>query len=132
MSTAGCPVMNCPACGAETDVEQPACPRCGQTMGKYRQKVRYFSGLAAAYQANSRPEDSLKAWQAVETLKPDYPNLQLRLGEAQLAAGRPDRAIRHFEQAQAETPTRPNSITPWPNFSGSAASTRKLLLLTSK
>lgn len=100
-------VMNCPACGAETDVEQPACPQCGQTMGQYRQKKSYFSGLAAAYQAHSRPEDSLKAWQAVETFQPDYPNLQLRLGEAQLAAGRPDRAIRHFEQAQAETPDSP-------------------------
>lgn len=100
-------VMNCPACSAETDVEQPACPQCGQTMGKYRHKVAYFSGLAAAYQANNRPEDNLKAWQAIEILQADYPNLQLRLGEAQLAAGRPDRAIRHFEQARAETPNSP-------------------------
>lgn len=99
--------MNCPACGAETDVEQPACPRCGQAMGNYRRKVGYFSSLAAAYQANHRPEDNLKAWQAIETLQPDYPNLRLRLGEAQLAAGRPDRAMRHFEQALAETPNSP-------------------------
>jgi tetratricopeptide (TPR) repeat protein len=100
-------VMACPACGAETDVEQLACPRCGQTMGNYRRKVSYFSSLAAAYQANNHPEDSLKAWQAIETLQPGYPNLHLRLGEAQLAAGRPDRAMRHFEQALAETPNSP-------------------------
>jgi|GEM_PF-712666 len=97
-------VMNCPACGAETDVEQPACPRCGQAMGNYRRKVSYFSSLAAAYQANNHPEDSLKAWQAVQTLEPDYPDLHFYLGKAQMGLGREDRATNSLQRALKENP----------------------------
>ncbi|HXV42310.1 MAG TPA: tetratricopeptide repeat protein, partial [Anaerolineae bacterium] len=96
--------MNCPACGAATDIEQPACAECGQVLGNYRRGVTYFAGLAAAYQENKRAEDALKAWQAVEILKPAYPQLQLRLGEAQLGVGRPDRAMLNFEHALEEDP----------------------------
>ncbi len=100
-------VMTCPACGAEVDVERKSCSRCHQTMGNYQQRVPYFAGLAAAYQKAKRFEDTLKAWQAVETLQPDYPQLQLRLGEAQLGVGRPDRATLNFERAVEEEPDSP-------------------------
>jgi tetratricopeptide (TPR) repeat protein len=76
-------------------------------MGSYRQRLTYFAELAAAYQESRQFADALKAWQAVETLKPDYPDLLLRLGEAQLEVGRPDRATTSFQRALEQNPNSP-------------------------
>jgi tetratricopeptide (TPR) repeat protein len=77
-------------------------------MGSYRQPMAYFAGLGEAYQKQSRPKEALVAWLAVETLKPDYPQLQLRLGEAHLGLGRPDRASESFQRALAQQPNSPD------------------------
>jgi len=76
-------------------------------MGNYRQGVTYFAKLAAAYQEREHYPDALKAWQAIETLKPDYSQLHLHLGEAQLGLGRPDRATISFQRALKENPDSP-------------------------
>ncbi len=99
--------LPCPACGAETDVEQKNCPTCGQLLGNYRRPVEFFAGLGLAYQENERYEEALKAWQAVETLQPDYPDLHLHMGEAQVGLGRLDRATRSLEQALKANPGSP-------------------------
>lgn len=97
-------VMSCPACETGLDVEQPNCSQCGQTMGNYRQPLNYFAGLGLAYQEQQRPAEAVKAWQAVENLKPDYPHLYIYLGEAHLEAGRPDRAWASLQQALEREP----------------------------
>ncbi|MFN8458363.1 MAG: tetratricopeptide repeat protein [Anaerolineae bacterium] len=96
--------VTCPACGAETDVEQKSCAACHQSLGNYHRPVEFFSGLGLAYQENERYEDALKAWQAVEIVEPDYPDLYLHLGETQVGLGRLDRATRSFEQALKANP----------------------------
>jgi tetratricopeptide (TPR) repeat protein len=86
------------------DVEKSTCPHCGQPIGDYRHKLKYFVELAAASQAEQRYEGVLKAWQAVETIKPDYPDLHLHLGQAQLGLGREDRATLSLQRALKENP----------------------------
>ena len=100
-------VMNCPICSAAVDIEQKTCSQCNHSMGNYRQGVTYFAKLAAAYQEHEHYPDALKAWQAVETLNPDYPQLHLHLGQAQLGLGRPDRATISFQRALKEDPDSP-------------------------
>lgn len=100
-------VMNCSVCGAAVDIEQKTCSQCNHSMGDYRQGVTYFAKLAAAYQEHEHYPDALKAWQAIETLNPDYPQLHLHLGEAQLGLGRPDRATISFQRALKEDPDSP-------------------------
>ncbi|MCL4297202.1 MAG: tetratricopeptide repeat protein [Anaerolineae bacterium] len=97
-------VVTCPACGTEVDVEKPACTRCGQTMGDYRHKLKYFVELATASQEQQRYEEALKAWQAVEAIKPDHPDLHLHLAQAQIGLGREDRATRSLQRALKENP----------------------------
>lgn len=99
--------VTCPACGAETDVEQKSCAACRQSLGNYRRPVEFFWGLGLAYQENERYEEALKAWQAVEILESDYPDLYLHLGETQVGLGRLDRATRSFEQALKANPNSP-------------------------
>ncbi|MFN8459105.1 MAG: tetratricopeptide repeat protein [Anaerolineae bacterium] len=99
--------VTCPACGTETDVEQKSCAACGRSLGNYRRSVEFFAELGVAYQENERYEEALKAWQSVEILEPDYPDLHLRLGEAQVGMGRLDRATRSFEQALKANPHSP-------------------------
>jgi Flp pilus assembly protein TadD len=101
--------MTCPACGTAVDVEQKTCRQCSQAMGHYRQGVTYFARLGAAYQAHEQYEAALKAWQAVELLKPDSPELQLRLGEAQQGLGRPDRAEANFQRELEQHPKSPQA-----------------------
>lgn len=97
-------VMVCPACKAAVDVEQKSCPDCGQKMGNYQKPLPYFAQLGVAYQAGTLYPEALTAWQAVETLQPDYSHLQLRLGEVQLGLGRPDRAWASLQQALEQEP----------------------------
>lgn len=97
-------VVNCPACGAEVDVEKPACTHCGRTMGDYRHKLKYFVELATASQEQQRYGEALKAWQAVEAIKPDYPDLHLHLAQAQIGLGREDRATLSLQRALKENP----------------------------
>jgi tetratricopeptide (TPR) repeat protein len=97
-------VMSCPACETGLDVEQPSCNQCGQAMGNYQQPLKYFAGLGLAYQEQQRAAEAVKAWQAVESLKPDYPHLYTYLGEAHLEAGRPDRAWASLQQALEREP----------------------------
>lgn len=97
-------VMGCPDCGADIDVEQDSCSECGGAMGDYRDPLAYFARLGAAYRAGQQYEAGIKAWQAVETLQPDYPQLHVRLSEAHLGVGRPDRAWASLKQALKETP----------------------------
>ncbi len=97
-------VMSCPACGTSVDVEQRTCWQCDGAMGNYRQPLNYFARLGAAYQENQRYEAAVKAWQAVETLQPNYPQLQIRLGEAHLGMGRPDRAWESLQRALEQNP----------------------------
>lgn len=99
--------VTCPACGAETDVEQTSCSACNRSLGNYDHPVEFFSGLGTAYQEHQRYEEALKAWQSVEIVQPDYPDLHLRLGEVQVELGRLDRAARSFEQALKATPNSP-------------------------
>jgi tetratricopeptide (TPR) repeat protein len=96
--------VTCPACGADVDVEHKACAQCGHDIGNYRRKVAYFAGLAAAYQEEGRSAEAVKAWQAVETLRPDYPELYFHLGQAQLGLGRDDRAMTSFQRALEQNP----------------------------
>jgi tetratricopeptide (TPR) repeat protein len=85
-------------------VEHKACAQCGHDIGNYRRKVAYFAGLAAAYQEEGRSAEAVKAWQAVETLRPDYPELYFHLGQAQLGLGRDDRAMTSFQRALEQNP----------------------------
>jgi tetratricopeptide (TPR) repeat protein len=96
--------MNCPTCGAAVDVEQASCASCGYALGNYRQPEAYFSALAAAYQQHRRFEEAVKAWQVIANLNPAYPHVYLYLGESHVGSGRPDRAIRTFEQALTQNP----------------------------
>jgi tetratricopeptide (TPR) repeat protein len=73
-------------------------------MGHYRRRLAYFAELATAYQAQQRYQDALKAWRAVEILKPDYPQFHLHVGEAQVGLGRLDRATVSFQQALKQAP----------------------------
>jgi len=100
-------VMSCPSCGADIDVEQNSCSECGEEMGDYQDPLTYFAGLGAAYRAGQRYEAGLKAWQAVQILQPDYPQLHVWLSEAHLGIGRPDRAWASLKQALKETPDAP-------------------------
>ncbi len=97
-------VMNCPACGEGVDVEQPTCPHCKQAMGNYRKQAYYFAGLGNLYLKNSRFQDAVKAWQVIETINPQFPKLYVKLGQAHLGMGRPDRATDNFEKALKLTP----------------------------
>ncbi|MBE7556363.1 MAG: tetratricopeptide repeat protein [Anaerolineales bacterium] len=97
-------VVNCPACGAEVDVEKSTCTRCGRTMGDYRHKLKYFVELATASQEQQRYGEALKAWQAVEAIKPNYPDLHLHLAQAQIGLGREDRATLSLQRALKENP----------------------------
>jgi tetratricopeptide (TPR) repeat protein len=73
-------------------------------MGSYRHKLNYFVELATASQEQQRYTEALKAWQAVETIKPDYPDLHLHLGQAQIGLGREDRATVSLQRALKENP----------------------------
>lgn len=97
-------IMICPACGTAVDVEQNHCFQCDGSMGNYRQPLNYFAQLGTAYQENQRHQEAVKAWQAVGILQPDYPQLQLRLSEAQLGMGRPDRAWTSLQRAVEQDP----------------------------
>lgn len=97
-------VVNCPVCGTEVDVEKSACTRCGQPLGNYRHKLKYFVGLATASQQQQRYVEALKAWQAVEIIKPDYPDLHFHLGQVQMGLGREDRAMQSLQRALKENP----------------------------
>jgi tetratricopeptide (TPR) repeat protein len=96
--------MSCPACGEINDVEQGDCLACAEPLGDYRRPLDYFAQLGAAYQEKQRHQEAVQAWQAVETLQPDYPQLQIRLGEAHLGAGRPDRAWSNLQRALEQEP----------------------------
>jgi tetratricopeptide (TPR) repeat protein len=100
-------VVPCPTCGAEVEVEQKSCLECSRAIGTYRHPVEFFAALGAAYQENQQYEPALKAWQAVETLEPDFADLHLHLGQTQVGLGRTDRATRSFEQALKQNPRSP-------------------------
>jgi tetratricopeptide (TPR) repeat protein len=95
-------VVDCPACGSRLDVELTACSECGQAMGNFRQKTVYFARLAAAYQERKKYRQAIDTWQMVEKINPNYPELYLRLAEAQAAIGRPNTAIATLQQVLAE------------------------------
>jgi tetratricopeptide (TPR) repeat protein len=97
-------VMRCPGCGTDVDVEEGVCLECRQPLGNYRQRLTYFAGLGTAYLENQQYQEAVTAWQAVETVKPDYPQLHLHLGKAHLGADRPDRAWNSLQQALKENP----------------------------
>jgi tetratricopeptide (TPR) repeat protein len=96
--------MRCPGCGTDVDVEEGVCLECRQPLGNYRQRLTYFAGLGTAYLENQQYQEAVTAWQAVETVKPDYPQLHLHLGKAHLGADRPDRAWNSLQQALKENP----------------------------
>lgn len=97
-------VVDCPTCGTQLDVEQKTCSQCGQQLGHYRPAAAYFARLARAYQAKQQHPQALKAWQVVEHLNPDYPDLNLHLGQAQAAAGRTQAAITCLRHLLAQKP----------------------------
>jgi tetratricopeptide (TPR) repeat protein len=86
-------VVNCPVCDTRLDVELSACPSCGQPMGTYKDKPGYFANLAAAYQGQHKQKNAEATWEIVQVLSPDYPDLHLRLAQAQVGADRPNKAI---------------------------------------
>ena len=97
-------VVDCPACGNRLDVEFETCFECGHKMGDFRRKTAYFAGLAAAYQAHQHYRNSFDTWQIVGRLNPDYPQLRLRLAEAQAGSGRAETAIAMLREVLAENP----------------------------
>jgi tetratricopeptide (TPR) repeat protein len=96
--------IDCPACGAPVDVQMKACPQCGQKTGDYRRGPLYFASLATAYQEHSRHDQALKSWRIVEALDPSHPDLDLHLGEAQVAIGQTNEAIASFQRALERQP----------------------------
>ncbi len=97
-------VMKCPTCHTMVDVEQQTCSQCHHQMGNYRRRLTYFAELAAVYQQHQLYAEALRAWQAVETLQPDYPELHLHVGEAQVGLGRLDRATDSFNRVLKQEP----------------------------
>ncbi|MEW5959589.1 MAG: tetratricopeptide repeat protein [Chloroflexota bacterium] len=97
-------VVDCPACGSRQDVEIETCAECGQELGDFRRKTAYFAGLAAAYQEHQHYKKSFDLWQVVGRLGPDFPELRLRLAEAQAGSGRAEAAVMMLRQVLAEEP----------------------------
>ena len=99
--------MNCPACGQAMDVEYAACDQCGRAMGNYQDPQKYFSRLGQKYLKARCYPDAIKAWESVAVLNPNFPKLHLRLGQAQLGTGRPDRAEKSLVRALQRIPQDP-------------------------
>ncbi|MFC1976421.1 tetratricopeptide repeat protein, partial [Chloroflexota bacterium] len=97
-------IIDCPACSVRVDVEQIACPKCDQLMGDFRHKSVYFAQLATAYYERQHYRKAVVMWQVVELLKPNYPQLRIRLAEAYVAAGRLKTAIAALQRELAEYP----------------------------
>lgn len=97
-------LVSCPACLERVDVEQAACPACGQALGDFRQGPAYFAGLALAYQEHQQTQQALAAWQAVESLQPDYPHRHLHQGQLLALVGRTEAAITSLQQAMTQGP----------------------------
>ncbi len=86
-------VVDCPVCDSRIDVELSACPSCGQPMGDFKDKTAYFARLAAAYQSRGKNRNTLVAWEVVQSLDRDYPDVYVQLAKAQAGADRPQKAI---------------------------------------
>jgi tetratricopeptide (TPR) repeat protein len=97
-------VVDCPACDARLDVEWPVCTECGYELGNYRHKTVYFAHLATAYHERKKYRQAMDTWKMVEKLSPKYPNLYLRLAEAQAATGHAQVAIVTLRQVLAADP----------------------------
>ena len=100
--------VNCPACGKAVDVEESTCAMCGQTIGNHRKPESYFAELGAEYLENNRYQDAVKAWEMVEILNRDFPQLYVWLGQAHLGMNRPDRATECLQRALKQTPNDPD------------------------
>jgi tetratricopeptide (TPR) repeat protein len=86
-------VIDCPDCDTRIDVELSACPSCGRSMGTFKDKTVYFANLAVAYQSQKKHHNAVMAWEVVQLLDRDYPDLYLQLAKAQAGANRSNDAI---------------------------------------
>lgn len=105
LQSATCPhcyfdlVVVCPTCEARLDIEESVCSVCGHRLGDCRRGAVYYADLGNAYLANLKTDLAVAAWEQVLEMDAAYPEVHLRLGEAQVAAGDLERAHASFEQA---------------------------------
>ena len=102
-------VTTCPECEAQRPVDEAICDSCGYALGDYREGAAFFADLGDAYLRNGQADLAMGAWKCASELDHGDANAFLRLGQAQLMAGKIENAQVSFRQA-VERATAPPTL----------------------